>query len=388
MKWFLLFILFALNPLGIPGLFAQAPPAEPLPKTDESEIPKAEEVQSDVKEALPVEAPTPPPLPTNPRELLNLLSDAQLEQATKTLQENFLNPSAMNEREMRRARLEGLLGRLGPGAEILPSKKAEKHTLRHPFLAEIIDGRVGYVRLGGVKQDDLAQLDTVLIDLADKEVEALILDLRGVPHSADFEIAADFARRFAPKGRLLFRVEKPSAKQERIFTSNQDPAFQGTLVVLTDRRTGGAAEVLAGVLRGAAEAMILGGTTAGKPVEFTAFPLGGGMEIHVAVAEAVLGENERAFPGGIAPDLEILIEPARQEELFRIASERGVSGLVFEKERPRMNEAALISNRNPEIDGSDVEEDEEGETPVRSEGQDAILQRAVDIVTALALFNR
>jgi hypothetical protein len=343
---------------------------------------EAEASETPPAEVLPETAPPPPPLPTERRELLNLLNEAQLARAVQALREHFIQPGALSERELQRAQLQGLLERLGPGASLAP-EPAEGSTVEEPhsFLAEVIDGRVGYIRLSAVDPGDVSQLDVVLADFREKNLTAVVLDLRAIPHGEDFEAAADMARRFTPKGRLLFRLDRPGAKQERIFTANQDPVFQGVLVVLTDEATAGAAEVLAAVLRQAAGALIVGMPTAGQPVEYARFDLGGRVQLRVAAAEAILAEDRRLFPAGAKPDLELGLPPEVREEIFALSSERGVSEFIFERERPRMNEAALISNLNPEL--------EPGQEVARGTEvlQDRVLQRAVDIITALQLFR-
>jgi hypothetical protein len=359
--------------------WAQEVTEEPETQTSATNVTAEEETS----QALPESAPPPPPLPTGRKELLSLLNEAQMAQAVQALREHFIQPGALSERELKRAQLHGLLERLGPGVNLAPQRgEGEKQEEPHPFLAEVIDGRVGYIRLSAVDPGDVAQLDAVLADFREKGLGAVVLDLRAIPHGGDFEAAADMARRFTPKGKLLFRLDRPGAKQERIFTANQEPVFQGILVVLTDDATAGAAEVLAGVLRQAAGALVVGLTTAGQPVEYARFDLGGRVELQVAVAEAILGEEGRLFPAGAKPDLELGLPPGVREEIFALSSERGVSEFIFEKERPRMNEAALISNLNPELDPGQ-------ETP-RPENtpQDRVLQRAVDIITALQLFQK
>lgn len=313
--------------------------------------------------------------------LLGRLGEAQLDQALLLLQQNYVQPGALNSREIKRAQLAGLMARLGPGVRLLLPGEVVQPVIEKPFLAEVIDGRIAYVRPEGITLGDLVQMDALLQEWAAKDIRALILDLRSIPYGGDFETAAEFARRFVAKGKLLFRLDKPSAKQERIFTANQEPLFSGSLIVLTDGRTAGAAEVLAAVLRKSADAMILGMPTAGEPVEFAVFPLGGGTDFRMAVAEAILPDNERGFLQGFAPDLALEIPPAEQKRLFQLASEKGLGDLIFEKERPRFNEAALLANANPEISDSAGAE-------IAPPPPDRVLQRAVDILTALQFFSQ
>ncbi len=359
---------------GLVLAVAQNPPKETPPAEN-----KPAAVAPTPAESLPDTAPSPPPLPTERRALINLLNEAQMEKILGALKGGYLNPTALTDRELERARLQGILDRLGAGADLYPQTLGENKQSGHPFLAEILDGRIAYVRPAGISPTELAQFDAVVQGLSAQKIEALILDLRSTGYGADFETAAEWARRVSPKGRLLFRLEKPGAKQERIFTSNQDPVFTGTLLVLVDEGTEGAAEVLAGVLRRSAGALLLGQPTGGRPVEFASVPIDGGVELRLAVAEAVFGENERAFPGGLRPDLVIAQTPGETARVFKMASEKGVSQFIVDAERPRLNEAALIARTNPEIEPSAQREEQV---------LDRVLQRAVDAATAIQFFEK
>ncbi len=319
------------------------------------------------------------PAPTL-RETVNSLDAPQVQKAVEALQANFLSPSALDESSKQKALLEGLLRRLAPGASIVTAESAEAHPEPVPFLAEILDDRAGYIRPGKLDAETLSQLDASLANFSEKKLPAVILDLRAVAGGSEFESAADFARRFCPKGRMLFSIQKPSAKQERILTSNQGPAFEGIIVVLTDPDTSGAAEALAATLRINAGAMIVGSDTAGEAVEFSEVPLGGGKILRVAVSQVVLSENATIFPGGVKPDIAISLPSGVLAEIQAAAKDKGVSQFVFDSERPRLNEAALIASTNPEIESTR----DRARPPLR----DTVLQRAMDLVTAVSFYKR
>ncbi|MFA7344964.1 MAG: S41 family peptidase [Terrimicrobiaceae bacterium] len=314
------------------------------------------------------------------RETVNSLDDPQIQKAIESLQANFLSPSALDENSKQKALLEGLLRRLSPGAAIIASDGAGHRPDPPPFLAEILDGRAGYLRPGKLDAATLSQMDASLGNFSDKRLPAVILDLRGVVGGSEFESAADFARRFCQKGKMLFSIQKPSAKQERILTSNQGPAYEGILVVLTDADTAGAAEALAATLRLNAGAMIVGSDTAGEAVEFSEVPLGGGKILRVAVSQVVLPENTAIFPGGVKPDIAISLAPGILAEIHAATKDEGVSQFVFDSERPRMNEAALVTGTNPEIESS--------KDRLRPALRDTVLQRAMDLVTAANFYKR
>ncbi|HEY5769956.1 MAG TPA: S41 family peptidase [Terrimicrobium sp.] len=354
------------------ALWAQQPSPSPSPTPEPSESP----------------SPTPSPSPSPPsrtmRELIDGLKDEDVEKALQTFKELFFDGSKVDDKEMKRATLEGLVKRLSPGAAIVSASTKASPRPQTPFLAEILDSHIAYFRLGALTKDTLAQFDAALASFAQKEIDAVILDLRGVWDAGDYETAAEFARRFCAKGKLLFSIQKPSAKQERIFTSNQDPAFQGVIVILTDSETSGAAEALAGTLRLNAGAMIIGSETTGQAVEFAEAPIGGNAVLRVAVAQVILPNSGMIFPDGVKPDVSIALTREERDQLFRESKEKGVSQYVFDPERRRMNEASLVANLNPEIETVQAAQRDRGKAP---QLRDTVLQRAVDLVTAINFYK-
>jgi len=355
-------------------LFAQSP--TPAPTATASPAPSATPAES------PTPSPTPIPVQTL-RQKVDTLKDDDVSKAVDAIKRQFLNGDKTTDAAMQRALLEGLLRRLDPGAELIDSRQQQQDE-GTPFLAEILDDHIGYIRLGSMEAGVLPQMDAVLTGFDPKKVDAVILDLREAAHGGSYEVAADIARRFCAKGKLLFTVQKPSAKQERIFTSNQDPAFQGVIVVLTDADTSGPAEALAATLRQNAGAMIIGAPTKGGAAEFYDNELAGNLILRVAIAQVIVPEAGPIFPGGVKPDVAIALPADVQAQIFRESKEKGVSMFVYDVERKRLNEAALVANTNPEIDSVQTIQRERGKgNPLR----DGVLQRAVDLVTAINFYK-
>ena len=187
---------------------------------------------------------------------------------------------------------------------------------------------------------------------------------------------------------MLFAVHRPSAKQERMYTSDLDPAFQGVTVTLIQRETAGAPEVIAAVLRTLNNTLTVGQKTSGQAAEFVELPLRSGKVLHVAVAEVKLPHNFSIFPEGLKPDLAVEVSAKDQQEVLKTGLEKGVGGLVFETERVRMNEAALVAGTNPEIDAEEAaQRDGNNGEDAKSPLYDTVLQRAVDLVTTIRIFG-
>src|SRR5205085_4670969 len=328
-------------------------------------------------------SPSPSPCATpGTDQIINSLGEADLQAAISLLKSNFTNPEAITDAELNRATLQGLLVRM-PGGLLFASDRETSAAEVTPFYSETFEGHIGYLRLGPLNVTNLKELDKNLQDFTAKKIDAVIVDLRGSA-TGDFATAAEFAKRFCPKGKTLFSVRKPAARQDRAFNSDRDPAFQNLLVVLSDNDTAGGAEALAGALRLHNKALVIGQPSAGRAVEYSDLPLPSGKILRVASAEAVLPDGQPLFPGGVKPDLPVELAIADKRQIFRLAGEKGMSQFVYETERPHLSEAALVAGLNPELGIPDAQRRNRSKQPPR----DSVLQRALDVVTSLEIYQK
>lgn len=316
------------------------------------------------------------------------MDSAEVQQAIGLLKSNFINPAALNEVELHRATLEGLMARLGHGVMLLAAGESQQTApVGNLSYSEILDGHIGYLRLGELSTVNLRAMDGALKTFAGKKVDALVIDLRATPPTNDFGTAAEFMKRFVQKGKTLFTLHKPAAKQDRVFSSDQDAVYAGMIIVLADGDTGGASEALAAILRYYDKAMVIGQPTAGRAVEYSDLPLSDGKILRVAVGEIILPEGKALFPSGVTPDVPVEMSAAEKRQVFEQSLKSGMAALVFEKERPHFNEAALLNGTNPEIDVTAAPE-RSPESPAKANLRDPVVQRAVDLVTSLAVYQK
>lgn len=333
--------------------------------------------------ASPSPSPTATPSPA-PVSLLDGLTAADLDKAIAAIRHQYLNPTALSETEIQRATLAGLLDRLGSGAMLLPARAAAAPSPA-PFYREIVGGHIGYLRPGELSQSQLQELDTTLRSFPGKKVDAVILDLRACRETNDFAVVATFADRFLPKGKKLFSLRGPNAQTPRAFVAEQGQLYQGLLALLIDQETAGAAEVLAAVLRTGHGAILIGQTTAGRAVAYEDIALPSGKILRVAVAEAILPEDQPRFPDGVPPDLPVTLPIATKREIFQASLTKGMEPYIFESDRPHLNEAALLAGTNPEIDAAQQRRARGGEKAIP---HDTVLQRGVDLVTSIEVYQK
>jgi hypothetical protein len=160
------------------------------------------------------------------------------------------------------------------------------------------------------------------------------------------------------------------------------------LVLLVDNETAGAAEVLAAALRSCVKAIIIGQTTAGRAVEYTDLPLPSGKILRVAVAEAIPPDQRPCFPEGVQPDLPVALPAADKHQIFQESRTKGMALFVFESDRPHLNEAALLAGTNPEIEAVQATQQQRARGEDNPALHDAVLQRAVDLVTSIGVYEK
>ena len=315
-------------------------------------------------------------------ELLDSLTAADVQAAIGLIKKNFTNPEAVNDDQINRATLEGLLVRLSKGLVLLPTKTPSPPDTSASLYAEVLESHIGYLRPGAITTGNLQNMDKRLADFAAKKVDALVIDLRA-SDSGDFAAAAEFAKRFVPKGKTLFSLRRQD-KQDHTFISDRDPSYNGLIVMLVDQDAAGPAEALAVAVRAEDKALLIGQSTAGGGVEYSDLPLPSGKILRVAVAQCVGADGRALYPTGAAPDLAVEMSAVDKRQIFRLSTTKGIAQFTNEVERPHLNEAALIAGTNPELETSEQR---------RSRAQanalvDSVLQRGLDLITSLEIYRK
>jgi hypothetical protein len=332
-------------------------------------------------------APSPSAIPTV-EELINSLGPADLQKFIALLKTHFTDQDAITDIELNRATVEGLLLRLPRGITLLTSKESAPGLTPGGFYSEVIAGRTAYVRLGPLSNANLQALDKALSGFAGKKVTDVIVDLRASPATNDLALAADFAKRFCPRGKPIFTLRKPPGGQDRVFSSDREPAFRGLVMVLADGDTTGAAEAIAAALRFYNKALIIGQPTAGRAAEYSDLPLPSGKILRLAVAEMISPDGRSLFPEGVNPDLPVEMWLPEKRQIFQSSSEKGLTPFIYDSGRPHMSEAALLAGTNPELEAAEAAQQRRGRPPEKPAPHDTVLQRALDVVTSLEVYQK
>ena len=324
-----------------------------------------------------------PSLASSLAPLVDTLDQAALQEAFRLLTSDYIQEKDLDPLEVNRAALQGLLERLDFGAMLLTEKtRAESDSPFGFHHARALEA-LAYMRFGRYTEEEIAEFDAALEAYqAEKAITHLVLDLRSPQAQAEFSIASRILSRFRPPNELLFKIRRPGNDRPTLFVSTPEAeSCRLETILLVDRETGNVGEIIAAVLKRQSGCLIIGEKTPGLAVEYRDVPLGEDRILRYAIAEVVLEDDSSIFRTGIHPDLLTPTPIKIKTDLFRAVDEgKSLTDFLVQKERPRMNEAALVAGTDPEIDYYLLLSQNKPTPWDRPPLQDRALQQAVDLL--------
>lgn len=324
------------------------------------------------------------------REKVDSLGQDSLQEAFRLLTKDYIQHESLDSLEINRSALQGLLDRLDFGAMLLTEKGRESRNSPFQFLHTQIGDSIGYVRFGRFDQEGVEDLDAAIAEFrGEEEIKALIIDLRSPQAQADFAIASQILSRFRPPNELLFKIRRPGNDRPTLFVSQAaELNWQKGIILLVDQETGNVGEIIAAVLKRETDCLIIGEKTPGLTVEYRDVAIDEDRILRYAIAEVVLEDNTSIFQKGIEPDI-FTPTPHEAKQLIYRETQNGepLATFLFQKQRPRMNEAALVAGTDPEIDYYLLRSNRKPTPWDTPPPQDRALQQAVDLLTTHTFLN-
>lgn len=149
-----------------------------------------------------------------------------------------------------------------------------------------------------------------------KEIKGLIIDLRDNP-GGYLDSAVYIASEFLPIGKMVVKQES-TASFDREYKVIRYPKLEDIpLVILINKGSASASEILAGALRDYKRATIVGEKSFGKGSVQEAIDLKEGAGIHITIAKWVLPKGDWINSKGIKPDIEITNKLDEENTLTR-----------------------------------------------------------------------
>jgi carboxyl-terminal processing protease len=153
-----------------------------------------------------------------------------------------------------------------PGAEGLIPISVQRDEITIPSIPAyfMVDQQTGYIRLQDFAENTDRDLGRALDDLESKGMKRLLLDLRSNP-GGPLDQAIRVSNRFLRKGDLIVYTRGRVPNSDQDFHATEESEYTTLpLIVLTNRNSASASEIVSGALQDHDRALIVGETTFGK----------------------------------------------------------------------------------------------------------------------------
>lgn len=174
-------------------------------------------------------------------------------------------------------------------------------------------GNVGYIRLKQFSANAGKEMQQALKNLENKQVAGYVLDLRNNPGGLLFS-SVEIARMWMNNGTIVSTKDRQGEVERE--TANGRALTNKPLVVLVDKGSASASEILSGALQDNKRAVLVGSQTFGKGLVQSVRPLDDGSGLAVTIAKYYTPNNRDINKRGIEPDVKVELTDAQRQALW------------------------------------------------------------------------
>jgi carboxyl-terminal processing protease len=131
---------------------------------------------------------------------------------------------------------------------------------------------IAYIHINRFNENTNDELSQALKKLGDKNLQGLVFDLRNNPGGL-LQEAVEVSDHFLEKSQLIVYHYGRHSQEKRYYTTKGDGGREYPIVVLINRMTASAAEIVTGALQDHDRALVMGEPSFGKGLVQTVFPL-------------------------------------------------------------------------------------------------------------------
>ena len=178
-----------------------------------------------------------------------------------------------------------LVGREGEKEPIQFVLIREEIQVKNVTYADLLDGGIAYIRLERFSRRAGDEVRQAIAEIKLKgEIKGVVLDVRGNPGGL-LDAAVDVVSKFVQRGSPVVSTKGRRIEADKQYSSQEEPLLPGMpLVVLTDRNSASASEIVAGALQDLDRGLIVGTRTFGKGLVQTIQPLNYGAQLKITTA--------------------------------------------------------------------------------------------------------
>lgn len=199
---------------------------------------------------------------------------------------------------------------------IKPIKEIDSVKMQNA-LKENKDKKIAYIKLSQFGDNTNKEWLSLANELSmqikrDSSIEGVVLDLRNNP-GGYLNDAVFIASEFLKTGTPIVLQDDGHGTQGKLVVERQGLMLNTPLVILINKGSASASEILAGAMRDHNRATLVGETSFGKGTIQNAEELGGGSGLHVTIAKWLTPKGTWVHKKGLTPDVVVELNPKEPE---------------------------------------------------------------------------
>ncbi len=196
--------------------------------------------------------------------------------------------------------------------------------------AQLLDNQIGYIRLSSFQENSTQDLVKQLALWQTRPLNGLILDLRNNPGGL-LDQAIQIADIFLDRGRIVATEGRFFDANSDYYASPQTMVKSVPMLVLINKGSASASEVLAAALQENGRAKLIGQTSFGKGTVQSLIPtLTEGNAIKLTIAKYTTPNGKDIHSKGIEPDIKVALETITSDESMPIIDANSLRGDIAE----------------------------------------------------------
>lgn len=188
--------------------------------------------------------------------------------------------------------------------------------------AEMKEGKVGVIEVTEFSLNTADRFKKELAALEKQGMKGLVIDVRNNPGGV-LDVVEAMSEVFVPKGKAIVQIEDKYKRRQQSVSKGSGKSYP--IVVVTNKGSASASEILAGALQESAGAKLVGEATYGKGTVQSSYSqeMGDGSLLKITIAKWLTPNGEWIHKKGIKPDIAVsqpdyfTVAPINKEKTYK-----------------------------------------------------------------------
>ena len=192
---------------------------------------------------------------------------------------------------------------------------------------EMLDDKVGYVRIAQFEETTVNQFKKAIDDLNDQGMKKLVIDLRDNPGGL-LDSVCEILDYILPKGLIVYTEDKYGEREEEY--SDEETHLSVPLSVLINGNSASASEVFAGAIQDYGVGKLVGTTSFGKGIVQVVRGLSDGSGVKVTVSKYYTPNGRNIHETGLEPDVEVELDESITNDNYTLETDNQLQKAIEE----------------------------------------------------------